>query len=74
MKLTQEQARWALEMRQRRRTLGQIARALGTSEKEVAAAVNRQRRRQEKACRHCPWRKDGLHICCLPRCYRQNQV
>ena len=70
MKLTHQQARQAWEMRQRRWSLVQIAKVLGTTEKEVAAAVNRQRRRQERLCRHCPWRKDGLEICCLPRCYR----
>ncbi len=74
VKLTPEQARRALEMRDRRRALEQIARALGVPEKEVAAAVNRQRRKREKLCRNCPWRKDGLEICCLPRCYRQNQA
>lgn len=39
-----------------------------TKEKMTLALIQLKRARLNR-CLHCQWRKDGLEICCLPRCF-----
>lgn len=56
--------------------LYRAAEATGLSPSEVIHAVSIARRIARKEgptqkCRTCPWRRDGLEYCVLPRCMKE---
>ena len=42
-----------------------------SAETQDAAELHARKIRQDRICRRCRWRRDGVDICVLPRCFKE---